>query len=173
MRFSVIVSILFATVLVGQESPYAGLKDREVKALSQEEAKAYREGAGMGLALAAELNRYPGPKHVLELADKLALAPEQLEGVQRSYDAMQAEAVRLGHQIIDAETQLDHAFAAETVDPETLASLTGRIGELQGKLRFVHLRAHLETRSILTRHQRMLYQQLRGYGSEHHHGHKH
>jgi hypothetical protein len=173
MRFSVIVSIVFATVLMGQDSPYTGLKDREIKALSQEDAKAYREGAGMGLALAAELNRYPGPKHVLELADKLALTPEQFESVQRSWDAMHAEAVRLGHEIIDAETQLDQAFATETVDPETLASLTGRIGELQGKLRFVHLRAHLETRSILTRHQRMLYQQLRGYGSEHHHGHKH
>jgi Spy/CpxP family protein refolding chaperone len=173
MRFSVIVPIVLATVLVGQESPYTGLKDREVKALSKEDARAYREGAGMGLALAAELNRYPGPKHVLELADKLALAPEQLEGVQRSYDAMQAEAVRLGHEILDAETELDQAFATETVDPETLASLTSRIGELQGKLRFAHLRAHIDTRNILTRHQRMLYQQLRGYGSDHHRGHEH
>ena len=33
-----------------------------------------RAGRGMGLALAAELNGYPGPAHVLELADKLDLA---------------------------------------------------------------------------------------------------
>ena len=31
----------------------------------------------MGLALAAELNGYPGPSHVLELADKLELSAEQ------------------------------------------------------------------------------------------------
>ena len=30
----------------------------------------------MGLALAAELNGYPGPLHVIELADSLRLTPE-------------------------------------------------------------------------------------------------
>ena len=35
-----------------------------------------KAGRGMGLALAAELNGYPGPSHVLELADKLKLSAE-------------------------------------------------------------------------------------------------
>ena len=34
-------------------------------------------GAGMGYAKAAELNSYPGPMHVLELADRLGLTPDQ------------------------------------------------------------------------------------------------
>jgi len=38
-------------------------------ALSVEQIEQYRAGAGMGYAKAAELNRYPGPMHVLELAD--------------------------------------------------------------------------------------------------------
>ena len=49
--------------------PYAGMQDREIKALSAEERAALLEGQGMGLALAAELNGYPGPVHVLELGD--------------------------------------------------------------------------------------------------------
>jgi hypothetical protein len=49
-----------------QQSPYADLKGREIKALSPEELAQYEAGEGMGLALAAELNRYPGPRHVLD-----------------------------------------------------------------------------------------------------------
>ena len=37
----------------------------------------------MGLALAAELNGYPGPRHVLDLADQLGLTPEQQVEAQR------------------------------------------------------------------------------------------
>ena len=48
--------------------PYAGLQARPVKALSDQQIADLRAGRGMGLALAAELNGYPGPMHVLELA---------------------------------------------------------------------------------------------------------
>ena len=37
----------------------------------------------MSLALAAELNGYPGPLHVLELADRLGLSAEQRGKVQQ------------------------------------------------------------------------------------------
>ena len=60
-----------------QSNPYAGDQARDIKALSQQEVKQYLSGAGMGFARAAELNRYPGPMHVLELSDQLALTPEQ------------------------------------------------------------------------------------------------
>ena len=42
-------------------SPYAGLQQRGVKALSDQQLGDLRAGRGMGLALAAELNGYPGP----------------------------------------------------------------------------------------------------------------
>ena len=61
-----------------QQSPYAGLEDRPIKALSDEERNAYLNGAGMSLALAAELNGLPGPKHVLELAEELSLTTAEL-----------------------------------------------------------------------------------------------
>ena len=50
---------------------------REVKALSAEQMTALAAGRGMGSALAAELNGYPGPLHVLELADPLGLSEGQ------------------------------------------------------------------------------------------------
>ena len=54
-------------------SPYSGQETRDIKALSDDERRRLLEGHGMGMALPAELNRYPGPKHVLELAGELDL----------------------------------------------------------------------------------------------------
>ena len=55
------------------QQPYAGFNMRPIKALSDQQIADLRAGRGMGLALAAELNGYPGPSHVLELAKSLAL----------------------------------------------------------------------------------------------------
>src|SRR5579883_151022 len=73
------------------QSPYAGLEARPVKALSDEQIADLKAGRGMGLALAAELNGYPGPRHLLDLADQLSLTPAQRAEVQRLFDAMAAE----------------------------------------------------------------------------------
>ena len=59
------------------QTPYAGLQQRTIKALSDEQIADLKAGRGMGLALAAELNGYPGPLHVLELKDQLQLTAEQ------------------------------------------------------------------------------------------------
>jgi hypothetical protein len=53
--------------------PYAGLQARSIKALSAEQIADLKAGRGMSLALAAELNGYPGPRHVLELGEQLSL----------------------------------------------------------------------------------------------------
>ena len=79
--------------------PYAGMQDREIKALSAEERGALLEGQGMGLALAAELNGYPGPVHVLELADALQLTGEQRHATHQLMQAHKAEARELGAQV--------------------------------------------------------------------------
>jgi hypothetical protein len=57
--------------------PYAGLEKRAIKALSDAQIADLRAEEGMGLALPAELNGYPGPVHVLELGDRLGLDAEQ------------------------------------------------------------------------------------------------
>lgn len=150
-------------------SPYIDLRDREIKALSADDVEALLAGEGMGFALAAELNGYPGPKHVLELADSLDLTAEQRERTQAVMRAMTGEARDLGRRLVDAERVLDRAFATGTIQPTRLGESVEAIGALRGELRAVHLAAHLSMIEILTRHQRHVYQELRGYGVTHDH----
>jgi Spy/CpxP family protein refolding chaperone len=154
--------------------PYTGQETRAIKALSEDDVRAYLNGEGMGLAKAAEFNRYPGPKHVLELADALALTPDQRKKVAAVHARMRDAAVALGKQVVDAERTLDTAFARSAIDTAGLRAKVGHIAELQGALRVAHLAAHLETRAILTPAQVDRYVSLRGYGGGHeHHGDHH
>jgi hypothetical protein len=118
----------------------------------------------MGLALPAELNGYPGPVHVLELADRLGLSTDQRARVQELHAAMKPETVPLGERLIAQKTDLDRQFAGKTVTPASLQAATAEIATTQGALRFAHLRYHLSTQDILTPEQVHLYGELRGYG---------
>jgi Spy/CpxP family protein refolding chaperone len=148
-------------------SQYSGHETREIKALSAEDVTGYLAGEGMGLALAAELNRYPGPRHVLDLADMLGLTAEQRAAVSGIFGVMRSEAMELGRRYVEAERTLDGLFASRTVDQASLRRATHEIGELLGALRDVHLRAHLETTALLTSEQIDHYDRHRGYGDGH------
>jgi len=145
------------------QTPYAGLQQRPVKALSDQQLADLRAGRGMGLALAGELNGYPGPLHVIELADQLQLSSEQRQHVQKLFAEMKAEAMTVGETLIEQERQLDREFAEQRISPVSLNRLTSQIGETQAKLRAVHLKYHLTTAELLSTHQRHRYAQLRGY----------
>jgi Spy/CpxP family protein refolding chaperone len=146
-------------------SPYAGQQSREIKALSSAEQADLLAGKGMGLAKAAELNGYPGPAHVLDLAADLALTAEQRARTQVVWQAMDSRAKAIGQQVIDAERELDALFASRQVTRERLAAQLDHIGALQAQLRAVHLDAHLEQVRILTPEQATRYAALRGYTS--------
>lgn len=145
------------------QSPYAGQELRQIKALSEEQIDGLLAGKGLGFAKAAELNRHPGPRHVLDLREQLALRPEQAQRVEAVFAAMQAEASRLGREIVARETELDGLFSRGEITRDALRRLTGEIGRLTGALRGVHLAAHLDMVEVLTPHQTMLYDRLRGY----------
>ena len=147
--------------------PYAGLQTRPVKALSDQQIADLKAGRGMGLALAAELNGYPGPLHVLELATPLGLSDDQRAKVAALFDAMKQEAVALGERLIAAETSLDRQFADKTITASSLGEATRDIASVQGDLRLAHLKYHLATLELLTPEQAARYSTLRGYG--HHH----
>jgi len=127
-----------------------------------------RAGRGMSLALAAELNGYPGPLHALEHADALDLTPAQRERTQALFDAMKAEAVPLGERFIQQEAELDGLFATGAVQPTSLLAVTAAIGATQGILRATHLRYHLAMTDVLTPEQVGRYADLRGYGPRSH-----
>jgi hypothetical protein len=146
-----------------QHQPYTGMQERSVKALSPQQVADLKAGRGMGLALAAELNGYPGPLHVLELKDKLGLSAEQAQQVQKLYDGMKAEAIAAGDALFAAEAALDSGFADGTMTSDALSQLTTRVGDAQGKLRAVHLKYHLTTADLLSAAQKQRYAELRGY----------
>jgi Spy/CpxP family protein refolding chaperone len=165
----------FVTPVLADDSsmPYAGQQSRTIKALSEEDIAALLQGEGMGMAKAAELNGYPGPKHVLTLAEQLKLTASQRQEIRAVFDRMSAAAKPLGAELIERERALDRQFAKRENTRDHLAAETGAIGELEARLRSVHLTAHLETRALLSPDQIVLYEQLRGYGSPaapmHHH----
>jgi Spy/CpxP family protein refolding chaperone len=131
--------------------------------LSEKQVADLLAGEGMGLARPAEMNHYPGPKHVLELAVDLKLTPEQQAQVTTARALMLSEAKALGAQIVEAERSLDAAFAGGKIDRPALDELTSRIARLQGTLRAVHLAAHLRTREVLGSEQIKQYDSLRGH----------
>jgi len=147
----------------GQHAPYAGLQKRDIKALSEQQISDLRAGRGMSLALPAELNGYPGPAHVLELADQLQLSPEQRSKTQVLFDKMQQEARALGEEVIIAERELDRLFRDKRAVPESLASATSKAAAAQGRLRESHLGYHLAMMEMLTPEQVAQYNRLRGY----------
>ncbi len=161
---AVAAMMLFVPPLASaQHQPYGGLQVRPVKALSDQQMADLRAGRGMGLALAAELNGYPGPMHVLELAAPLALTDGQREQVARLFETMKSEAVALGERLIAAETDLDRQFASKAVTEASLVEGVGAIAAVQGALRAAHLKYHLATVAILTPGQVTRYGELRGY----------
>ena len=166
--FIVLLMACAVSSVYGQESPYVGLEERPIKALSQDQIGEYLQGHGMGMALAAELNGYPGPKHVLELASDLDLAPSQVQQIQEIFDAMHVEAVALGEQIVELERVLDDLFRAGKIDDVSLERSLADLSVAQGELRRVHLAAHLKTRALLSPDQIDRYSRARGYDSEHH-----
>jgi Spy/CpxP family protein refolding chaperone len=168
---STAMALSLCTASAQSHQPYAGLQERSIKALSEQQIADLKAGRGMGLALAAELNGYPGPMHVLELADPLGLSAAQRARMQELFAAMKAEAVPLGEQLIAQEVDLDRQFADKTMTPARLEASTNAIGATAGALRRAHLKYHLSTLDVLTPAQAQRYAELRGYKARMQHPH--
>lgn len=158
--------VLAATAHASAQMPYAGMQTRAVKSFSDEQVADLRAGRGMGLALAAELNGYPGPRHVLEHAEALKLSKEQRVRVRDLFETMKAEAIPTGRELLAKEAELDRQFADRTITTERLTAAIVAIGEVQARLRATHLKYHLLTPAILTESQAQSYVELRGYAGD-------
>lgn len=182
-RFGIValcVAAAFSAVGAAQP-PYAGQDTREIKALSESDIADLLAGKGRGYAKAAELNGYPGPAHVLELAAQLALSPAQLDRTRAIHSRMQANASTAGASLVDAERELDTLFRDRKVTPDLLKTALQKVASAEARVRAVHLLAHIEQTAVLTEEQVARYGKLRGYGrtnqrgghahGSHHHGH--
>ncbi|MBA2781075.1 hypothetical protein [Billgrantia kenyensis] len=149
---------------------YAGLHSREIKSLSASDVEGLQQGRGMELALPAELNGYPGPMHVLELADALNLTQVQHERTEQAFERMRERASDLGDQVIESERRLDRLFAERRATLEEIERLTDRAAGHWAELRAVHLEYHLYMLTVLDDEQVRQYVQLRSHGNG---GHRH
>lgn len=181
-RFSIVLCLVTSIALSGcvdrandehPSSSYPGLQESEVRGLTPEEIAGLRNGDGMGYALPAELNGYPGPKHVLELADELELNESQRRSTTEIRAGMLEAAKRTGTDLVEAYEALDAEFRSQNIDAERLRNHTARIGSLDGELRSIHMEAHLAMMRVLTHMQILEYSELRGYRSGGHGQHDH
>ncbi len=165
MKLIPLIAFLFVSFAWATEpgSPYAGQQHRQIKALSKAELDGYLSGKGMGFAKAAELNDFPGPKHVLELSEELQLTEEQLGETKPLFNSMQARAIELGQLLVEKEKGLDSVFAGKTITPEELEVVLFEIADIRAKLRYTHLEAHLSQKKLLTSRQVHEYKRSRGY----------
>lgn len=164
MKF-ILSAALLTAMLAGCAglSPYAGEQGRGIKALSEREVRDYLSGAGMGYARAAELNGYPGPMHVLELVDQLALTPAQRDAMQTLMNNHKADARNLGKLVVEREQELDRLFADAQADKARVEAATRSAAEALAQYRASHLTTHIAAAAILTAEQRDKYSVLRGY----------
>jgi Spy/CpxP family protein refolding chaperone len=170
--------VMAGAASAAERLPYANWQERNINALSPEQVQDYLEGRGMSMALPAELNGYPGPRHVFDLADGLDLTADQLAQTKRLFEDMRLQAIELGEQIVAREALLDELFASGTASKASLSEAAEALGLLNGQLRAHHLGYHLAMRDLLDPRQIRNYQRLRGYASstgssEHGHGHGH
>jgi len=78
--FISILSIIYVNSALAQSehhSTYSGQEKRWIKSLSSDDVQQLKQGKGWGLAKAAELNGMPGPSHILQMKDKIALTKTQ------------------------------------------------------------------------------------------------
>jgi Spy/CpxP family protein refolding chaperone len=159
----ILVLTFAAAVASAADRPYAGQQTRALKALSDQELADYLQGHGMGLSKVAELNHYPGPRHVLDQAAELGLSGEQVAMTQSIWAAMDAKARMLGTLIVAQETALEAIYAKGSATPANTRAVIDELARLQADLRYTHLSAHLAMRSVLSDEQILKYDALRGY----------
>jgi len=157
--------VLLADEKESHKSDYTDEVDRVIKSLSANDIKDLTLGNGMGLAKAAELNGYPGPKHVLEMQEELLLEKEQLTSIKLIFEEMKSQARSQGKIFISLEKSLNDHFSNATITNDTLESTLKNISEAKNNLRYIHLSAHIKTTEILSKNQIKKYNQLRGYSN--------
>ena len=167
---SLIILLIPVVSLASGGSPYAGEDLRQIKSLSEREVTSLSRGDGMGFAKLAELNHYPGPRHVLEISDELGLSPSQIAETESLFEEMRLSAVALGKKLLAAESDLDREFENQLVSPQALKTALLEIGRLRAELRYIHLEVHLRQQQLLSPEQVSKYDAVRGYhGAAHEH----
>jgi hypothetical protein len=160
-----VIPVVVSASETSHRSAYAGEETRAIKSLSADDIAELRRGGGWGLAKAAELNGLPGPTHLLDMKDEIALNDDQIAAIEKIYAAMKAAAIVEGENLIALEEDLERHFRDGTITEEILSASLEAIAATRKDLRYIHLSAHLQTPEILSEAQITQYNTLRGYSS--------
>jgi hypothetical protein len=163
LAVTLVLPLAAAATETPSAGPYAGEEGRAIKSLSAEDIAELRRGGGWGLAKAAELNGMPGPPHLLELQGAIPLEAAQVAELEALFEAMQADAIAVGEELIRLEAALDTRFRDTTITEASLGELLAQIAETRSRLRYIHLATHLATPALLSEQQISRYNALRGY----------
>ena len=146
-RFIVRATVLLAIIaLCSSQSP----SQSQSKPVLPPDREDLLKGTGVGLTAIADMNNYPGPRHVLDLKSELSLTRDQVKKTEALEKVVSSSAVAKGGEIVQAEEELNQLFEAGTVSEKVMRSKLEQIGKLRADLRFIHLQAHLRMRQILT-----------------------
>ena len=102
-----------------------------------------------GYGKAAELNGFPGPRHVLDLKKELALTSKQVSEIEEIYRKMNLLAVKVGAELVAKEAFMDREFKEKRVNSKSLKKMIQSSAVKYSELRYIQLVAHLETAKIL------------------------
>lgn len=119
------------------------------------------QGRGMGAARIADLKGYPGPMHVLEMAEELEISDTQREQTEQIMQRMRSTAQQRGRELIEAERKLEALFDGGAVQPSAVDAALLEIANLQAKVRAAHLHAHIEQARVMNDEQIAKYTELR------------
>jgi Spy/CpxP family protein refolding chaperone len=108
------------------------------------------KGEVMGQTLLAEKNNFPSPQKILELKDELGLMKDQLKKIDEMLKNLPVSIAVKGQEIVEAEEDLDKAFASGNINEKTLRAKLESIGKLRADLRFTHLQVYLKMKQILS-----------------------
>ncbi|CAA9560507.1 MAG: hypothetical protein AVDCRST_MAG49-2513 [uncultured Thermomicrobiales bacterium] len=147
--------------LTGGATPAAAAD--AIQALTPDEVAQIERGEGAGLALPAEANGIPGPRHALDLGSELGLTAAQTAELQAIFDAMRGEAILAGERYLAAQAALETDLRTGAIGTVELSVRVEEVSRLRGELATVHLQAHLTTRETLTPEQVATYNRLRGH----------
>jgi len=145
------LAALFITSLMAQNlyattDSYVAQASREIKNFSAQDVQQIKQGKGWGMAKSAEFNGYPGPRHVLDMAEKLALSAEQTRAVKDIFEAMQVKAMAAGDAYLAAERQLDQGFLHNQINAESLRELVDTSLQARADLRYIHQGTYMDAR---------------------------
>jgi Spy/CpxP family protein refolding chaperone len=165
LRIGLAVTILstLAATAGAQHRGHTGGGDghRAAQACATEHDQVVAEGRGFGMAFAADQNGYPGPLHILELRERLALTSEQVAKTEALMRAMFDESRPKSARLLSAEARLRGLFAEGAANEAAVRTAVADVERARSDIRLVHLLTHLRARDLLTESQRRLYHDAR------------